>query len=49
MDGLVQVRCIPEAPLRAEEAALDVLLDTGWALELGCVAAARGPSEPAFH
>ena len=49
VDGPVQVPCIPEAPLRAEEAALDVLLDTGWALELGCVAATRGPAEPAFH
>ena len=49
MDSLAQVPLVPKAPMQAEEAALDVELDTGWALELGCVAATRGPAEPAFH
>ena len=40
----MQVPLVPKAPLRAEEAALDVELVTGWALELGWVVAA-----PDFH
>jgi hypothetical protein len=42
VEGLVQVRVPLESFLRAEEASLDVELDTGWTLELGWLAKAWG-------
>ena len=49
VEGLVQVPVPLEAVLGAEEASLDVELDTCRTLELGRLAAAWGLARPAFH